>query len=337
MEWTDQHLLLVTGATGLVGGHVVDRALEKGISVRALVQRSSRIKRLQKLGVEWVTGSMTEPFSLKAALDRVTHVVHAAAKVGDWGDVKSYRQVNVQGLESFLEAASECDTLERFVHISSLGVYPVGDHFGTDETQPLSKSGIDGYTLSKVEAEEELFRFVRQEQIPAVALRPGFIYGPRDRTVLPRIISRLRNGKARYIGDGSTLLNNTYVGNLVDAIFLALESDGHVGEAFNIRDPRLVTKREFFETVAELGGFAKPEKEVPLPVAKAVATGWEWLWRTIGKDEAPLLSQATVKFLGYNLDYSIDKARNELGYTPQVDFSDGMKATMSWFRQRGKA
>ena len=337
MDWNDQHLLLVTGSTGLVGSHVVDRALEIGVPVRALVRRSSRVKRLQTLEVPWVEGSMTEPYSLQAALSGVTHVVHAAAMVGDWGDVKRYRQVNVEGLESLLEAARACETLQRFVHISSLGVYPVGDHQGTDESAALSKSGIDGYTLSKVEAEEELWRYVSREKVPAVALRPGFIYGPRDRTVLPRIIGRLNDGMARYIGDGSTLLNNTYVGNLVDAIFLALESDEHVGEAFNIRDPRCVTKREFFETVASLGGFAKPQKEIPLPIAKLVAGGWEWLWRTLGKEQAPPLSQATVKFLGYNLDYSIDKARRELGYAPQTDFKDGMQITMDWFRKKGIA
>lgn len=337
MEWNDQHLLLVTGSTGFVGSHVVDRALSKGVRVRALVQRTSRIKRLQKQGVEWVSGSMSEPFALKAALNDVTHVVHAAAKVGDWGDVKAYRPVNVEGLESLLQAAAESQTLKRFVHISSLGVYPAGDHHGTDEDQPLSKTGIDGYTLSKVEAEEELRRFIQREKLPAIILRPGFIYGPRDRTVLPRTIDRLRRGMVRYIGDGSSLLNNTYVGNLVDAVFLALEADAFNAEAYNIRDPRLVTKREFMETVASLGGFAKPHKQLPLPAARRIAAGWEWLWRTIGREEAPLLSQATVKFLGYNLDFSIEKARRELGYDPAIDFQDGMRTTMEWFRQKGKA
>ena len=336
MEWNDQHLLLVTGATGFVGSHVVDGALAKGVRVRALVQRTSSIKRLQKQGVEWVSGSMLEPFSLKAALHDVTHVVHAAAKVGDWGDVTSYRQVNVGGLESLLQAASESRTLQRFVHISSLGVYPAGDHDGTDERQPLSRSGIDGYTLSKVEAEEELQRFVQREEVPAIILRPGFIYGPRDRTVLPRIIDRLSRGMVRYIGDGTTVLNNTYVGNLVDAVFLALGAEDLIGEAYNIRDPRLVTKREFMETVASLGGFAPPQKQLPLPAARRLAAAWEWLWRTIGREEAPLLSQATVKFLGYNLNFSIEKARHDLGYEPAIDFQDAMKTTMEWFRQKGK-
>jgi nucleoside-diphosphate-sugar epimerase len=146
----------------------------------------------------------------------------------------------------------------------------------------------------------------------------------------------MRDRKVVYVGDGSTVLNNTYVGNLVDAIFLALGRQGLVGEFFNIRDERLVTKREFFETIAELGGLPKPSREIPLAVAKPLATGWEWLWRTIGQESAPLLSQATVKFLGYHLDYSIDKAKQKLRYQPRVDFREGIKTTMDWYRMKGK-
>ncbi|MBX3438937.1 MAG: NAD-dependent epimerase/dehydratase family protein [Planctomycetaceae bacterium] len=336
MKATDDTLLLVTGATGLVGSHVVDRARQEGIRVRAFVRRTSNVKLLQKWDVEWVLGSMTEPYALKAALHGVTHVVHSAAMVGDWGHIKHYRQVNVEGLEGFLEAARECPTLQRFVHISSLGVYPAGHHHGTDESAPVSSRGIDAYTLSKVEAEEVLRDFVRREKVPALALRPGFIYGPRDRTVLPRIIELLGQGKAVYLGDGQTVLNNTYVGNLVDAVFLALDRQDLVGEFFNIRDERLVTKQEFFETVSELGGLPKPSRHIPLGVAEPLASTWEWLWRTIGRDAAPPLSQATVKFLGYNLDFSIEKAKKQLRYRPRIDFRDGMKTTMDWYRSKAK-
>ena len=147
----------------------------------------------------------------------------------------------------------------------------------------------------------------------------------------------MRDGKASYIRDGQTVLNNTYVGNLVDAVFLALDRNGLVGEFFNIRDERLVTKREFFETIAELGGLPKPTREIPLAVAKPVASAWEWLWRTISMETAPPLSQATVKFLGYNLDYSIEKAKKKLRYRPSVDFKEGMKTTMDWYLTKRKS
>ena len=98
----------------------------------------------------------------------------------------------------------------------------------------------------------------------------------------------------------------------------------------------MVSLEACVETIAELGGLPKPSRQIPLGLAKPVATAWEWLWRTIGQESAPPLSQATVKFLGYNLDYSIEKAKKKLQYRPRVDFKDGMKATMDWYRAKGK-
>ncbi|QDU38375.1 3 beta-hydroxysteroid dehydrogenase/Delta 5--_4-isomerase [Maioricimonas rarisocia] len=337
MSWSDDDLLLVTGATGLVGSHVAERARKQGIRTRALARSTADIRLLQKWDVEIATGSLTEPYAIKGAMQGATHVVHCAAKVGDWGPVEKYREVNVGGLESLLEAAGENDRLKRFVHISSLGVYPARDHYGTDESVSPNKEGIDGYTLTKVESEELFLEYVRRNNLPGLALRPGFVYGPRDRTVLPRIIERLRDGKFAYLGSGEQLMNNTFVENLVDAVFLALERDDLVGEVFNITDGRLVSKQEFIESIADSAGLRKPTKHVPLGVAKVLATVMETAWRTLGKDEAPLLSQARIKFLGLNLDYSIEKAKRELNYQPKVDFRDGMQRTMEWFREQGVA
>jgi nucleoside-diphosphate-sugar epimerase len=131
-------------------------------------------------------------------------------------------------------------------------------------------------------------------------------------------------------------MNNTYVGNLVEAIFLALESDAATGQVFNVADGRLVTKREFVHTAADLAGYTKPTGTVPLPVARGLTTTLERLWKLLGKQEAPLLSSARIKFLGLNLDFSTAKARRELGYTPPVDFTEGMRRTIDWFREHDR-
>lgn len=335
MNLTENDLLLVTGATGLVGSHVVERARQQGLRTRVLVRRSSDTRLLDQWGVEQIAGDMADPDSLRAAVAGVTVVIHCAAKVGDWGPVEEYRAANVHGLEKLLDAAEATGTLRRYVHISSLGVYEARDHHGTDETSPPNKTGIDGYTLTKVEAEEVVARHVRDKRLPAVVLRPGFIYGPRDRTVLPKLLDRLRRRKFAYLGSGEQLMNNTYVGNLVDAVFLAIERDDCVGQTFNVTDGRLVSKQEFIGTIADLAGYPQPTKHVPLPVAKALARAMEGTWKLLGKKEAPLLSGARIKFLGLNLDYSIDKARRELGYQPRVAFPDGMRQTIDWFRQQG--
>src|SRR5690606_5688301 len=111
-----------------------------------------------------------------------------------------------------------------------LGVYEARDHHGTDESEPPSLSGIDGYTLTKAESEQRVVRAIADDKLPAVILRPGFVYGPRDQTVLPRIIERLKSGGFKYLGSGEQLLNNVYVGNVVDAVFLAISRDDCLGE-----------------------------------------------------------------------------------------------------------
>lgn len=326
--------MLVTGATGLVGSHVVERALREGWKVRTLVRSPASAQWLADLGAELVTGDLANPETLPPSVPGMQVIVHCAAKVGDWGPVEEYRRINVDSLQVLLTAAEQSPTLQRFVHISSLGVYEARDHYGTDETTPPNRQGIDGYTLTKVESEDLVLEHVRQHKLPAVVLRPGFIYGPRDRTILPKLLERLKSKKFAYLGSPNKVMNNTYVGNLVDAIFLAIDREGIIGEVFNITDGRLVTKTEFVETIAKSAGCPLPTAVVPLSVAKGLARFLETVYRMLGKREAPLLSSARIKFLGLNLDYCIDKARQQLGYAPPTDFVDAMRETLAGMSSR---
>ena len=334
MKLTNDDLILVTGGTGLVGSHVVEQARQKGFRVRALVRSPDSAKQLSEWGAELATGDLSDAESLRQAVQGATVIVHCAAKVGDWGPTDSYRAVNVGGLEQLLLAAERTGSLKRFIHISSLGVYQARDHYGTDESEEPSTTGIDGYTLTKVEAERLVLRHVNEQQLPAVVLRPGFIYGPRDRSVLPRLLERLKTNVFAFLGSPEKLMNNTYVKNLAGAVFLAMDRDVAVGQVYNITDGRLVTKQEFVETVAQLADYPIPKKIVPLGVAKVLAKALETIWKLLGKQEAPLLSSARIKFLGLNLDYCIDKARRELGYDPPTDYQDAMRETIGWFRSR---
>ena len=324
MQVTSHDLVLVTGATGLVGSHVAEQAVQRGWRVRALVRPNADLSFLRGLNVELVPGDLDQPESLKSACDGVTIVIHCAAKVGDWGRTDEYRRINVAGTKSLMEATLATQTLKRWVQISSLGVYEGKDHYGTDEATAPCATGIDGYTLTKVESELLVCDYIRDRRLPGVVLRPGFIYGPRDRTVLPKLADRLRSGKFAFLGSSDKLMNNTYVGNLCEAIWLAIERDDVVGEVFNIRDPRAVTKREFIDTVCDAAGIVRPTKIVPLPIARFLASAMETTWKLLGKRDAPLLNSARIKFLGLNLDYSIDKAVRQLGYAPSTDFRDAM-------------
>jgi nucleoside-diphosphate-sugar epimerase len=325
---------LITGATGFVGGHLAEASPSHGYAPRALARQGANTQFLQQHGVAIVPGDLTDHASLKAALDGVQVVFHAAAKVGDWGPVEDYRTVNVEGLRGLLEACRG-RPLQRFVHFSSLGVYAARHHHGTTEDEPLPEKHMDGYTQTKVESEKLALRYHKEHGVPVVVLRPGFIYGPRDRTVLPKLIENLRQGQVRYLGSGTQALNTIYVGNLVEAAFLAAEKPNVIGKVFNLTDGEAVSKRRFIEAVADGAGVPRPTRSVPLFVARFAAWIMERRARRRGDPQPPRLTQGRLKFLGLNLDYSIDKAKRELGYQPRWNFDQGMKETISWLKTDG--
>jgi nucleoside-diphosphate-sugar epimerase len=280
--------------------------------------------------VEKVVGDLEDAESLRRGVAGADWVFNCAAKVGDWGTLEEFRRLNVEALRLLLDAAVDAG-IERFVHVSSLGVYEGRDHYGTDEEVPPAAQSLDAYTRSKVEAEELTLRYHRERRLPVAIVRPGFIYGPRDRTVLPKLVKALRSGRFAYFGSGEQALNCIYVKNLVHAIFLAAEAPGAVGEVFNLTDGERVSKRRFVGRVAELAGLRPPRRRIPLWLAWALAVVMERIAKRRGATEPPLVNKARYKFLGLNLDYSIEKARRVLGYQPPCSTDQGLVEAMAEF------
>src|SRR5262249_6690999 len=136
---------LITGATGFVGGHLAEACHRRGMTLRTVARPNSDTRALEELGVQVLRGDLTDVRLVRQAIRGTALVLHCAAKVGDWGPVEEYRAVNVEGLRHLLEACKG-QPLERFVHLSSLGVYAARHHHGTDEAEPLPDRHVDGYT-----------------------------------------------------------------------------------------------------------------------------------------------------------------------------------------------
>jgi len=149
---------------------------------------------------------------------------------------------------------------------------------------------------------------------------------------MPRIIENLRTGFLRYPGGGRQAMNTIFIRNLVDAVFLALERENAVGQAFNLTDGEKVTKRQFIEKICDALDLAKPTRTPPMWFAHSITWSYEKLYRLMGAKNAPPYNFARLKFMGLNLDFSIDKARQALGYHPRVSFDDGMAETMASYK-----
>jgi 2-alkyl-3-oxoalkanoate reductase len=320
--------IFVTGGTGLVGSHVVEEAVRRGHRVRALVRSTSDIRHLERCGVEMITGDLADANALRVGVTGADWVFNCAAKVGDWGTLEEFRALNVDAFELLLEAAAVAN-VSRFVHVSSLGVYEGRDHHGTDERTPPASNSLDAYTRSKTEAEALALRYYKDRGLPVAIVRPGFIYGERDRTVIPKLVKALRRGTFAYFGSGDQALNCIYVKNLVHAIFLAAEAPGAIGEIFNVTDGARVSKRQFIGRVAELAGLPPPTRRIPRWLARFLGNAMEAVAKSRGATEPPLINKARYKFLGLNLDYSIEKARRVLGYDPPFRTEDGLVAALA--------
>ncbi len=325
---------LITGAGGLVGSSLAEACVKRGYKVKALIRTGSDGSFLEKLGVEVVRGDLQDKSLPIEATQGVDTVFHCAAKVGDWGSVDSYRQVNVEGLRKLLDSLNPAQ-LYKFVHFSSLGVYEARHHYQTDESTPPPDQHFDGYTQSKMESEKLALQYHKDKGYPIVVLRPGFIYGPRDRTVLPRLMEKLKTKEVKYIGSSSYAMNNIFVGNLVQAAFLALDNSNAVGQVFNLTDGEKVSKKRFITTIAKGMNLPTPFfLPVPLWLVRLIASSMEKKALKRGALEAPKITKANIKFLGLNLDFSIEKAKRILGYAPTKTFDEGMAETLNWYKNK---
>jgi nucleoside-diphosphate-sugar epimerase len=324
---------LITGATGFLGGHIAEACAQRGQALRVIARPTSDTSLLEKIGASICRGELSDPQIVRQALEDVDVVVHCAGKLGDWGPVDDYRSANVECLRVLL-AACKGQAITRFLHMSSLGVYAFRHHSGTDETDPLPERHHDGYSQSKVEAERLAFRYYRDFGIPVVVLRPGFVYGPRDHAVLPDLIKNLRAGRVRYPGArGGRALNTIFIRNLIDAVFLAADRIEAVGQAYNLTDGEFVSKRRFVEAVADAMDLPRPTRTPPYWLGWIVTWCCEKFARLRGARQAPLFNFTRWKFMALNLDFSIEKAKRELGYLPRVRFDDAIHETMAWYKK----
>ncbi len=324
---------LVTGATGFLGSHLVEALVGRGEEVRALVRPTSQVERLRALDVELVQGDLADAGSLPAAVAGVGRIFHCAALVGDWGSWDDFRRTNVQGVRNLLEAASRTD-LSRFVHVSTTDVYGYPGGTGCDESHPYRKRGFP-YGDTKIEGEQEVWRYHREKGLPVTVVRPVNIYGPRSKTFVLEFVEVLKDGYMLYVDGGRHVAGLCYVDNLAQAMILAGERPESIGQAYNVSDGSDVTWRQYVTALAAILGVKPFNVSLPHGLIYAVAGVMEAVAGLIRTENRPLLTRTAVELLGTDQNFPIDKARRELGYEPQVGFEEGMDRVAAWLRAEG--
>jgi 2-alkyl-3-oxoalkanoate reductase len=329
---------LVTGATGLLGSHIVEQLRLRDMPVRVLLRKSSDRTWLNAMGVDFVEGDVTDPASLRRACSGVDCVFHSAAKVGDWGPWEDFQRITIDGTQNILDASAAAG-VRRFVHISSISVY--GYHTNdivVDETFDLGYKLYKWayYSKSKVLAEQRAWEAHRQGKFELAVIRPAWIYGPRDRTTVARLVSMIQGGRAKILGRGDNRLNVVYAGNIAEAAILASSKPEANGEAFNISNDGEITQQQYFDLWARTLGAPLVKRHVPYNVAYNAGFLLECLGHLFQSKKPPFITRYAVWLMGRRSFFSAEKARRVLGWKSTVTYDVGVPMTAKWYSDSKK-
>lgn len=318
----------VTGATGFVGGHLLDRLLARGDSVTALVRTPAKATGLAERGVRLVPGDLENVEALTTAAEGAEVIYHVAALTGAV-DEAEFLAANRDGTANLVAAARAAGGDPRIVLISSMAA---GGPATRD--QPRRGAGDDRpvtmYGRSKLASEQ----VVREQPLPWTILRPPTIYGPRDRDNLITIFKAARLGLAPVFGDGSQQLSLVHVDDLADAIIRAGEAPGVLGGTFYTNHPEVITSAELVQAVGCTMG--RSIRLVPLPewLARSVLslTG---AWAATFRQRTILRADKANEF--YQPAWTGDPAPfiAATGWAPRFDAATGLEHTADWYRNHG--
>jgi nucleoside-diphosphate-sugar epimerase len=313
-------IVLVTGASGLLGRAVAASVLAAGHEVRTLQRSPSRVD-----GATDVLGSVTDATSVDRATAGVDAIVHLAAKVSLAGEPAEFEAVNVGGTLRLLRAAAE-HGVGRFVYVSSPSVAHAGSSIVGDDAEPADPVRARG-DYARTKATAELMALAADSPtLAVVAVRPHLVWGPGDTQLVARIVERASQGRLPMLGKGAALIDSTYIDNAASGIVAALERAPHVhGNSYVITngEPRPVA--ELLDGMCRAAGVPTPRWSVPAGLARAAGSVIEAVWRVRpGVDEPPM-----TRFLAEQLStahwFDQRRTRADLQWEPAVTLDEGFR------------
>jgi nucleoside-diphosphate-sugar epimerase len=322
--------VLVTGATGGLGRNLTERLHRDGHDVIATGRNASIGAALLSQGIRFEVADITDVKSMIPLIKGCEVVFHCAALSSPFGKHKEFYAANVAGTE--VVATATAYNLARLVHVSTPSIYFDYRHrYNISEFEPLPTAFANTYAATKYEAEQRVLQNVKSVGLSAIILRPRGIFGPHDQVLFPRILNAAKDGRVPLINGGQTVVDLTYVDNVVDAMLLAAEAH-HIdqGEAFNITNGQGVILAEALKTVFEHLGLPFKTKQVPYAVAKLAVEAWELQARITGRE--PRLTRYSLGVLRYDQTLDITRAKNNLGYVPNVSIADGLRRFAEWYK-----
>jgi nucleoside-diphosphate-sugar epimerase len=321
---------LVTGATGFTGGHLARALNQRGHQVRTLVRDPAKAVDLKAAGVELATGDLRDRASLASAMSGVDIVYHIAAIYRQAGlSTEAYRAVNATAVGELIEAAARAG-VRRVVHCSTVGVHGDVDRPPANEDAPLKPGDV--YQETKLEGERVAREAGARAGIEVTIARPTGIYGPGDRRLL-KMFRGVARGRFPILGRGEIYYHLTYIDDLVEGFRLCGEHPAAANRTYILAGGEVTTLNELLRIIAEVAGVQPPRLHLPVWPFWMAGALCEAICQPLGLE--PPIYRRRVDFYTKSRAFDITRAREEIGYAPQVSLRDGIQRTLAWYRERG--
>jgi hypothetical protein len=316
--------IFVTGGSGFVGGHLVEALARKGHQVLALARSDRAAQAVRAYGATPVRGELG---ALRAeTIGGADAVIHCAAYVEEWGTRAQFWEANVVGTTNALDAARAAGA-RRFLHVGTeAAIFAGRDLIGADESVPYPERHRYLYSETKAEAERRVLA-ASAPGFDTLSIRPRFVWGPRDTSVLPAVVRMAKEGSFAWLDGGRALTSTTHVDNLVHALHLALTC-GRAGHAYFVADDGERTLRDFLTALARTQGVELPARSVPSLVARPLARAVEGAWRLFDLKRNPPMTRFAIEMMSSTVTVRTDRARADLGYAPVITVEEGLARLM---------
>jgi nucleoside-diphosphate-sugar epimerase len=314
--------VFVTGGSGFIGGRLIERLRADGHTVRALARSPAAAERVSALGADPVSGELGDLDGMRAGAKGCELAFHAAATLGDWGRREDFERGNVQGTRNVLAARAEAG-VRRFVHVGTEAALIAGRPLvDVDESAPLRPDSRALYSSTKARAEQAVVA-ANGDGFETIVVRPRFVWGAGDTTLLPAMSEMVRGGRFAWIGGGRHRTSITHVENVVEGLLLGA-SRGRPGNVYFVTDGEPVVFREFVTELLATQGLTPPSRSIPAPVAAALAVSGEAVWRLLHLRGRPPLTRFGYWASAQECTIRIDKAHEQLGYEPVKGKAEGL-------------
>ena len=326
-----QSRVLVTGGGGFLGSALIKRLVERGDAVRSLAR--NHYPKLADMGVDQIPGDIADSQTVARACQGVEIVFHVAAKMPPWGRYRNYYTTNVVGTQNVIDGCTR-NNVASLVYTSTPSVVFDGtDMQGVNESVPYPADFNAFYPQTKAMAEQLVLKATGQG-LRTVILRPHLIWGPEDPHFAPRLIARAK--KLKRIGDGTNMVDTTYIDNAVDAHLNAadtLNKNPEIsGSIYFITQDEPIRAWEMIDAILAAAGLPPVKGTISYPTARAMGAFMEFIYRTLHIPGEPPMTRFLADEVAKSHWFDISAAKKDLGYQPAISTKEGLSRLENWLK-----